>query len=354
MTELTRRTVLAGAAVASAATALTPLAPAKAAAPLLGTQAPGWYRYKVGSYEITCVTDGRNTFKFPDNFVLNAKKDQVNEALAASYMEKDTMTIPYTPIVINTGSKLVAFDTGTGEGNFERSKGVGGQYHGNLKAAGIDRNAIDIVIISHFHGDHINGLITPDKKPSFPNAEIMVPAAEWKYFMDDGEMSRQTTDRMKGVFAGARNVFDALGRKVTPYEPGKELAPGITSVATNGHTPGHNSHIVASGNSKVYVQADVTNHPALFVRNPGWHAFFDQDAKMAEETRRKVYDMLVAEKMLVQGFHYPFPAHGLYREGRHGLSGNPGDVEPDALIGMTRNTVRAVTLWRPSFLLPPE
>jgi glyoxylase-like metal-dependent hydrolase (beta-lactamase superfamily II) len=190
----------------------------------------------------------------------------------------------------------------------QREQGSGGgQYHGNLKAAGIDRNAIDVVIISHFHGDHINGLITPDKKPSFPNAEIMVPAAEWKYFMDDGEMSRQTTDRMKGVFAGARNVFDALGRKVTQYEPGKELAPGITSVATNGHTPGHNSHIVASGNSKVYVQADVTNHPALFVRNPGWHAFFDQDAKMAEETRRKLYDMLVAEKMLVQGFHYPFP-----------------------------------------------
>jgi glyoxylase-like metal-dependent hydrolase (beta-lactamase superfamily II) len=309
MTELSRRTILAGAAVASAATTLTPLAPApaKAAAPLLGTQAPGWYRYKLGSYEITCVTDGRNTFKLPDTFVANASKDQVNAVLAAAYMEKDMMTIPYTPIVINTGSKLVAIDTGTGEANFERSKGVGGQYHGNLKAAGIDRNAIDVVIISHFHGDHINGLITPDKKPSFPNAEIMVPAAEWKYFMDDGEMSRQTTDRMKGVFAGARNVFDALGRKVTPYEPGKELAPGITSVASNGHTPGHNSHIVASGSSKVFVQADVTNHPALFVRNPGWHAFFDQDAKMAEETRRKLYDMLVAEKMMVQGFHYPFP-----------------------------------------------
>ena len=107
----------------------------------------------------------------------------------------------------------------------------------------------------------------------------MVPAAEMKYFMDDGEMSKQTTDRMKGVFAGARRVFDALGRKVTPYEAGKELAPGITSVATHGHTPGHMSHIVASGNSKVYVQADVTNVPFLFARNPGWHLFFDQDAK---------------------------------------------------------------------------
>ena len=130
--------LLTGAAAASAATALTPLAssPASAAAPLATTQAPGWYRYNVGSYQITAVTDGRNSFKLPDTFVLNAKKDQVNEALLAAHMEKDMMTIPYTPIVINTGSKLIVMDTGTGEANFERSKGVGGQFHHNLKAAG--------------------------------------------------------------------------------------------------------------------------------------------------------------------------------------------------------------------------
>jgi glyoxylase-like metal-dependent hydrolase (beta-lactamase superfamily II) len=112
---------------------------------------------------------------------------------------------------------------------------------------------------------------------------------------------------MKGVFANLRRVFDALNRKVTSYEPDKELAPGIISVATYGHTPGHNSFIVSSGNSKVFVQSDVTNLP-LFVRNPGWHLMFDQDATIAEATRRKIYDMLAAEKMLVQGFHYPFPA----------------------------------------------
>ena len=306
MAQLTRRHVLSGAVAATAVSAFPPNA--DAAAPLLGTQSPGWYRYKLGDYEITAVTDGRNTFKLPDTFVLNAQKDQVNQALLAAHMEKDMMTIPYTPIVINTGSKLVVMDTGTGEANFERSKGVSGQFQRNLKASGIDRNAVDLVVISHFHGDHIGGLITADDKPSFPNAEILVPAAEWKYFMDDGEMSRQTTERMKGVFAGARKVFDTLKRKVTPYEPGKDVAPGIKSVATYGHTPGHMSYVVDSGGKTVYVQADVTNHPALFARNPGWHAFFDQDPKMAEETRRKVYDMLVADKMMVQGFHYPFPS----------------------------------------------
>jgi glyoxylase-like metal-dependent hydrolase (beta-lactamase superfamily II) len=149
--------------------------------------------------------------------------------LATLFMEKDMMAIPYSPIAVNTGSKLVVIDTGTGEANFERSKGAAGQFHGNLAASGIDRNAVDTVVISHFHADHINGLLTADNKPGFPNAEILVPAAEWKYFMDDGEMGRQTTDRMKGVFSNARRVFDALGRKVTPYEPGKEIVPGITS-----------------------------------------------------------------------------------------------------------------------------
>ena len=310
MTELTRRGILGAAVAASAATALTPLVPTftHAAAPPAGKQAPGFYRYKVGTYEITVCTDGSRTFPLPDKFVLNADKADVNKALVAAFMEPDKMTIPYNPIVVNTGSKLIVMDTGVGEANFERSKGVVGQFHNNMKMAGIDRNAVDMVIISHFHGDHIFGLLGTDNKLAFPNAEVLVPAPEWKFFMDDAEMAKNTSDRMKEVFGGVRRVFDALGRKVTQYEAGKEIAPGITSVATYGHTPGHMSHIIASGSSKVYVQADVTNNPLLFARNPGWHAFFDQIPDMAEATRRKVYDMLVAEKMPVQGFHYPFPS----------------------------------------------
>jgi glyoxylase-like metal-dependent hydrolase (beta-lactamase superfamily II) len=220
------------------------------------------------------------------------------------------MTTPCNPIVVNTGGKLIVFDTGTSEAALVSSKGQTGQFQNNLKAAGIDRNAVDTVVISHFHGDHINGLLTPDNKPAFANAEILVPAAEWKFFMDDGEMSRAPAGRMETVFKNLRRVFDALGRKVTQYEAGKEIAPGVTSVATPGHTPGHMAFILASGNSKVFVQGDVTHVPFVFARNPGWHAFYDQDGPMAEATRRKVYDMLMAERMPVQGFHYPFPSLG--------------------------------------------
>src|SRR3954469_14416974 len=234
MMQLTRRALLGGTAAAGAALSLGFDHAAHAAAPPVGKQNAGFYRYKVGDIEITVVTDGANTFKFADNHVLNKTRDELNKALEAAYQPKDLMTTPYNPLVVNTAGKLVVIDTGTGEGNFERSKGAAGQFQTNLKAAGIDRNAIDTVIISHFHGDHINGLITPDKKLAFPNAEILVPAAEWKFFMDDGEMTRANGERMKSVCKGVRDVFDPIGRKVTPYESGKEIAPGITSVATPG------------------------------------------------------------------------------------------------------------------------
>ena len=147
-----------------------------------------------------------------------------------------------------------------------------------MAAAGFDPKAVDMVVISHFHGDHINGLLTAENTPAFPNAEVLVPAAEWKYFMDDGEMAKQTGERMQGVFKNARRVFEAgLKKKVTPYEWGKEVAPGLLAVETIGHTPGHTSYVLSSGSDKVFIQSDVTNLPALFVTNPGWHLMFDQD-----------------------------------------------------------------------------
>ena len=173
--ELTRRHALAGGA-ALAATPLLPHAPAKAAAPVADKQAPSFYRYKVGDAQVTAISDGVNNFALPDTFVLNAKKDEVNAALEKAFMPKDKMSIQFAPLVINTGGKLVVVDTGNGAAAFASSKGNVGQFGANMIAAGFDPNAVDMVVISHFHGDHINGLLTADTKPSFPNAEVLVPA----------------------------------------------------------------------------------------------------------------------------------------------------------------------------------
>lgn len=307
MTEhMSRRAALIGGAAAS----LLPLSggSTQAAAPLTGRQAPGWYRYKVGSFEVTVVTDGINRFKMAENHVLNRPLADVSAAQVATHHDPIMMTTPYNPIVINTGSRLVLIDTGGGEATFKNSKGMAGQLMTNMAAAGIDAGAIDTVIISHYHGDHMNGLLNASNGLAFPNAEILVPAAEHKFFTDDGEMSRAPAGRMQTVFKNARRVLTPeVLKRIQTYDPNKEIVPGITSVETNGHSWGHNSHIVASGKDKVFVQADVTHVPHLFARNPGWHAFYDQDGPKAEATRRRVYDMLVAERTLVQGFHYPFP-----------------------------------------------
>jgi len=309
MTTLTRRNLLSVAA--GAATAMTvPLShPARAAAPPGGKQAAGWYRYKIGSIEVTVATDGVARFKMAEDHVTNVKKDVVNAALAEVFMEQDMMTTPYNPIAVNTGSKLAVIDTGTGESNYKRTNGVGGQLVTNLAAAGIDRAAVDTVIVSHYHGDHINGLLMDDNSLTYPNAEVLVPIQEHKFWMDDGEMSRATNARVQTNFKNVRRVFNPeVLKRLQTYEWGKEVSPGVIAQGTPGHTPGHTSFVIASGADTVYVQSDVTHVPFLFVRHPEWHAFYDQDGAMEEATRRKVYDMLVADRMRVQGFHYPFPS----------------------------------------------
>jgi glyoxylase-like metal-dependent hydrolase (beta-lactamase superfamily II) len=326
--ELTRRHALAGAA-ALAATPLLPNAPAKAAAPLADKQAPSFYRYKIGEAQVNVISDGVNTFPLGDTLVLNAKKDEVSAALDKAFLPKDKMSVHFSPLVINTGGKLVVIDTGNGPAAFASSKGNVGQFASNLSAAGFDPKNIDMVVISHFHGDHVNGLLTADGAAAFPNAEVLVPATEWKFWMDDGEMSRANGERMQGLFKNNRRVFEAgLKKKVTPYEWGKDVAPGLLAVDSTGHTPGHTSYVLSSGSDKVFIQSDVTNHPALFVANPGWHLMFDQDPALAEKTRRKVYDMLVADRMRVQGFHYPFPANGYVEKDGNGYRLVPAPWSP--------------------------
>jgi glyoxylase-like metal-dependent hydrolase (beta-lactamase superfamily II) len=327
MSNVTRRNLLAGAA---AGAALLPFAvpTAQAVAPLAGKQNPGWYRYKLGSFEVTVVTDGANTNPLSDSYIGNASRNEINATLVASHLPPDKVTHAYTPAVVNTGSKLVVIDTGVGLGAYQQSKGAIGQFHTNLAAAGIDRNAVDVVIISHMHGDHINGLLGAENKFAFPNAELMVPADEWTFWMDDAKAAR-FQEPIKGQFANVKRVFNALGNKATQYVAGKELVPGITSMATPGHTPGHCSHVVASGSEQVLIQADVTAGAAsLFLSHPNWKLVFDTDGPLAEQTRRKVYDMAVADKMLIQGFHFPFPGRGYVEKSGSGYRLVPAPWNP--------------------------
>ncbi|MGY3291527.1 glyoxylase-like metal-dependent hydrolase (beta-lactamase superfamily II) [Bradyrhizobium sp. LM3.6] len=241
MTDLNRRHLLAGAAAVGAA-AVTGLRPtiANAAVPQAGTQAPGFYRYKVGSYECTSINDGARTFPMPDKFVVNAPKEEALAAGEAAYMPKGMVTVPFNPQLINTGSKLVLIDTGNGVANLEPSKGAVGRTLQNLQAAGIDPKSIDVVLLSHLHPDHTNGIRLADGALAFPNAEIMVPGKDWEFWTsEDNAAKAESNPMMKNYFANVKKTFAGLESKVTKYDWGKEVAPGITSIATPGHTPGH-------------------------------------------------------------------------------------------------------------------
>jgi glyoxylase-like metal-dependent hydrolase (beta-lactamase superfamily II) len=266
------------------------------------------HRYKVGDIEVTVLSDGFRMVPVDDKYLRNASASDLAAQLQAAGQPSDKMKNTYSPIVVTTGGKRVLFDTGNGESQFKPSNGERGTLNSNLASAGIDPGAIDVVVISHFHGDHVNGLLTADGQKAFPKAEIKVPEVEWKFWMDDGEMSRASPGRMTELFQNNRRVFGALDRKVTPYAWGKDVVPGVTAVGTPGHSIGHTSYLVSSGGKTVYVQSDVCNNAFVFAPKPDWQGFFDQDGAQAAATRRKVYDMLVADKLPVQAFHFPFPA----------------------------------------------
>jgi glyoxylase-like metal-dependent hydrolase (beta-lactamase superfamily II) len=313
MNDLSRRHLLVGAAAAGAASALTPLAAftARAAVPPVGAQAPGFYRYKVGSFECTSINDGARSFPMPDTFVTNVPKDDALAAAEAAYMPKGMVTVPFNPQLINTGSKLILIDCGNGIAALEPTKGAAGRTLQNLAAAGIDPKSIDVVLMSHLHPDHTNGIRALDGAMAFPNAEIMVPAKDWDFWMSEENAARaQSSDMMKNYFANVKNIYAGIESKVTRYDWGKEVAPGITSIAAPGHTPGHTAFAVASGNSKILIQSDVTNIPELFLRNPDWHVVYDVDPDVARATRHEFYDMASAEKAMVVGFHFTFPSIG--------------------------------------------
>jgi glyoxylase-like metal-dependent hydrolase (beta-lactamase superfamily II) len=301
----------AAAATAAAALSSFPASTAGAAVPPSGTQAPGFYRYKVGSLECTSINDGARSFPMPDTFVKNVPKEEALAAAEAAYMPKGMVTVPFNPQLINTGSKLVLIDCGNGIANFEPSKGAVGRTLQNLASAGVDPKSVDVVLMSHLHPDHTNGIRALDGSMAFPNAEIMVPAKDWEFWMSEENAAKaESNQMMKNYFANVKKIYAGIESKVTRYDWGKEVVPGVTSVATPGHTPGHTSFVVASGNSKILIQSDVTNIPEFFLRNPDWHVVFDTDPAMAQETRHKFYDMAAAEKATVIGFHFTFPSVG--------------------------------------------
>ena len=299
MSALSRRSFLAGAALAALSL------PAGAAAPMASAQGPGVYRYKLGSYQLTALYDGVWYVPIDDKFIRNASGADVNKALAAAFLPPRVLPISFTALLVNTGSKLVLIDTGTAG----QLTDTAGSMLANLAVAGISPVEIDTILISHFHPDHIDGIKTKDGDKMFANAEIWVPEPEWKFWMDDAQMSRAKGPVLR-YFLNSRRIFSDMAKEVRQFKPGAEVVPSIVSIPAYGHTPGHTAFAIHSGNQSMLAMSDTVRNPYLFARHPDWQPIFDMDGALAVKARRTMLDRAAADRMLVEAYHFPFPACG--------------------------------------------
>jgi glyoxylase-like metal-dependent hydrolase (beta-lactamase superfamily II) len=297
MTEITRRTALA----AGAGLAALPLAAGTGPAQAQGT-GPAFHRVAVGGLEAFVVTDGIAVR--PDatqGFVTNATPQQVAAAMQAAGMPGTALNNPFNVTVVKTPRGLVMLDVGRGA--------PGSQMLANMRAAGLDPAQVVLIVHTHFHGDHIGGLTDASGQAVFPNVPVLVPEREWAFWTDAGEESRSPEGR-RPAFANVRQKFAPYQGRVTTFRAGAEVAPGITSLATEGHSPGHVSFLVADGNQQLLVIGDAVNNPAFFMTNPEWVPVFDMDPAMAVETRKRLLDRAATDRLQVVGYHFPMPATG--------------------------------------------
>ncbi len=309
MLNMSRRGFLASAAVAAAfglSSRLALVSPALGETPLEPTN--GFYKYKVGDIEVTAVYDGIWRKPHDPTFIRNASVEETKEALAKAGLTTEFMPIPLTVIVLKIGDKHIMVDAGSGVGQWQANAT---NLPANMKAAGIDRSQISTILVSHFHPDHVWGLMEKGTNAAvFPNAELIVNATEYNWWTDPGRIDKLAEGRKS---AGKRiaTVFPTW-KNWKLVEDNAEVAPGVRLLAAYGHTPGHSAFLVTSGKDQLMVSNDTMYVPALLAPHPDWQGAYDQDGPMAVATRRKLIDRVIADKMMICGAHFPFPGAGAF------------------------------------------
>jgi glyoxylase-like metal-dependent hydrolase (beta-lactamase superfamily II) len=323
MKHVSRRDVVIGAAGATAAFGLTK--PVTLIDSALAQKAPeagkGFKHFKVGDIQMTTLFDGIVDRPNAAGLIRNASVDDVKAALKAQALPEDNVPNPFVVPVARIGGRAILFDAGTG-GQIGPGAGL---MADNMKAAGIDPASVGLVLVSHFHPDHISGLMAKDTNAAiYPKAEIVMPEAEYNWWTDSAVFSKlpearhALAKRIQAVFPGWKDKG-----QIKLVGDNAEVAPGIRAIAAPGHTPGHMAWHVSSGREQLIVLADTVTYNPVFLRNPGWHASFDADGALAETHRRKLIERVIAEKAMVTAYHFVFPSAGTIARDGAGYAFDP-------------------------------
>lgn len=307
----------------SLSTALLFAGQALAGSPQQKTQVPGYYRMMLGAFEITALYDGY--IDLDSKLLKNTSDKEVQRLLARMFLRGPKTQTAVNAYLINTGSKLVLVDAGA-------AKAWGpslGFIVDNLKAAGYDPAQVDTLLITHLHGDHVNGLVTTDGKPVFPNAEVWSAQADSDFWLNPEVAAKAPAD--------AQPFFKMAQAAAAPYrQAGKwktfkndsEVLPGFRSVGLPGHTPGHAGYQIESNGQRLVIWGDIVHsHSVQFLR-PEVAIEFDIDQKQAVATRKKIFASAAKSKVLIAGMHLPFPGIGHVRADAKGYAWVPVEFSP--------------------------
>ncbi len=312
----------AGLALALALSAGFVAAPALAAGPMQTTAAPGYYRMMLGDFEVTALSDG--TLNLPvDKLLTNTTPEQVQAAMARNFLPIPTQT-SVNAFLINTGTKLVMVDTGSGALNGPTA----GRVLASLKASGYQPEQVDEIYISHMHGDHVGGLMT-DGKMTYPNAVVRADQRDADFWLSPAMMEK-APDQFKGAFRGAMASLNpyAQAGKFKSFSGDTELVPGVRAVVTQGHTPGHSVYLVESKGQKLVLWGDLMHVAAVQFPEPAVTIAFDTDSKVAAEQRAKIFAMVAKDGYIAGAAHISFPGLGRLRAESTGYTWVPVNYAP--------------------------
>ena len=288
--------------------------PVMADAPMVKTQAPGYYRTMVGDFEVTAISDG--TVSLPIiKLLTNTKPEVVAAALKKGFL-KQMVETSVNAYLVNTGSKLVLIDTG--------AAGLFGPTLGNilvnLQAAGYKPEQVDEIYVTHMHPDHAGGLV--DKGAlAFPNAVLRINKLDTDYWLSEANMNA-APEAAKDFFRGAMasvNPYVKAG-KLKTFEGATDLIPGVRAVPAYGHTPGHTTYLVESKGQKLMLWGDLLHLAALQFDKPNVTIQYDKKPSEAEKARRMAFAQAAKEGYMVGATHIAFPGLGHLRAGPGGKS----------------------------------